>query len=105
LEEAKDRWYAIIVNNHDTMQENVHFHLRHVCIVVHQIMTQKIVQHYWGRYRKREIRMSSGFLQKQGMTERNINIVMHGGAKIGNDTVRQDLSQHQWVKNNVEPQK
>jgi hypothetical protein len=39
------------------------------------------------------------------MTERNINIVMHGGAKIGNDTVRQDLSQHQWVKNNVEPQK
>jgi hypothetical protein len=27
LEEAEDWWYAIIVNNQDTMQENVHFHL------------------------------------------------------------------------------
>jgi hypothetical protein len=27
LKEAEDRWYAIIVNNQDTMQENVHFHL------------------------------------------------------------------------------
>jgi hypothetical protein len=36
---------------------------------------------------------------------RNINIVTRGGAKTGNDAVRQDLAQHQWVKNNVEPQK
>jgi hypothetical protein len=35
--------------------------------------------------------------------ERNINIVMHGGDKTGNDIVRQDPSQHQWVKKNVEP--
>jgi hypothetical protein len=35
LEEVEDRWYAIIVNNQDTMQENVHFHLQHVCIVAH----------------------------------------------------------------------
>jgi len=34
---------------------------------------------------------------------RNINIVMHVGAKIGNDIVRQDPAQHQWVKKNVEP--
>jgi hypothetical protein len=27
LEEAEDWWYAITVNNQDTMQENVHFHL------------------------------------------------------------------------------
>jgi hypothetical protein len=39
LEEAEDQLYATIVNNQDTMQENVHFHLRHVCIVAHQIMT------------------------------------------------------------------
>jgi hypothetical protein len=72
LEEAEDQWYVTTINNQDTMQENVHFHLRHVCIVTHQIMIQKIVQHYWGRSRKREIRtirMFSGFLQKQGMTE------------------------------------
>jgi hypothetical protein len=36
---------------------------------------------------------------------RNINIVMHGGAKTGNDIVRQDPTQHQWVKKNVEPHK
>ena len=46
LEEAEDQWYAAIVNNQDTMQKNVHFHLRHVCIVAHQIMTQKNVLHY-----------------------------------------------------------
>ena len=43
LEEAEDQWYDTIVNNKDTMQENSHFHQRHVCIVVHQIMTQKNV--------------------------------------------------------------
>jgi hypothetical protein len=71
-EETEDRWYAIIVNKHETMQENVHFHLQHVCIVAHQIMTQKIVRHYWGRSRKRGIRtiiMPNGFLPKQGMME------------------------------------
>ena len=35
LEEAEDRWYAMTVNDQDTMQENVHFHLRCVCIVMH----------------------------------------------------------------------
>jgi hypothetical protein len=34
---------------------------------------------------------------------RNINIVTQGGAKTGNDTVRQDPSQHQWVKKNAKP--
>jgi pyruvate/oxaloacetate carboxyltransferase len=85
LEEAEDRWYAITVNNQDTMQENVHFHLRHVCIVAHQIMTQKIVRHYWGRSRKRgirTIRMFNGFLAEARDDGRNINIVTRGGAKI-----------------------
>jgi hypothetical protein len=36
---------------------------------------------------------------------RNTNIVMWGGAKTGNDAVRQERTQHQWVKNNVEPKK
>jgi hypothetical protein len=36
---------------------------------------------------------------------RNINIFKHGGAKTGNDAVRQDPSQHQWVKKNFKPQK
>jgi hypothetical protein len=36
---------------------------------------------------------------------RNINIVTWGGAKTGNDVVRQEPAQHQWVKNNVEPKK
>jgi hypothetical protein len=36
---------------------------------------------------------------------RNINIVTWGGAKIGNDVVRQDPTQHQWVKKNVELKK
>jgi hypothetical protein len=34
-EEVEDRRYAINVNNQNTMHENVHFHLRHVCIVMH----------------------------------------------------------------------
>jgi hypothetical protein len=33
------------------------------------------------------------------------NIITHGGAKIGNDAVQQEPSQHQWVKNNFEPRK
>jgi hypothetical protein len=36
---------------------------------------------------------------------RNINIVTRGGAKIGNDTVRQETTQNQWVKKNIEPRK
>jgi hypothetical protein len=36
---------------------------------------------------------------------RNINIVTRGGAKIGNDAVRQETGQHQWVKKNFEPKK
>jgi hypothetical protein len=32
----------------------------------------------------------------------NINIVMRGGSKTGNNVVRQDPTQHQWVKKNVE---
>jgi hypothetical protein len=35
----------------------------------------------------------------------NINIVTRRGAKTGDDVVRQDPTQHQWVKNNVEPHK
>jgi hypothetical protein len=38
LEEVEDQWYTTIFKNRDTMQENVHFHLRRVCIVAHQIM-------------------------------------------------------------------
>jgi hypothetical protein len=35
----------------------------------------------------------------------NITIVTCGGAKIGNDTARQEPVQHQWVKKNVEPRR
>jgi hypothetical protein len=72
LEEAKDWYYSITINNQDTMQGNVHFHPQHVCIVAHQIMTQNTVRHYWGRSRERgirKIRMFNGLLPKQGMME------------------------------------
>jgi hypothetical protein len=36
---------------------------------------------------------------------KNISIVTQGGDKTGNDVVRQDPLQHQWVKKNVEPEK
>jgi hypothetical protein len=36
---------------------------------------------------------------------RNINIVTCGGAKIGNDEVRQEPVRNQWVKKNTEPRK
>jgi hypothetical protein len=36
---------------------------------------------------------------------RNINIIIRGGAKTGDDKVRQDPIEHQGVKKNVEPQK
>jgi hypothetical protein len=49
--------------------------------------------------------MFSGFQPKRGMKDGNINIVTHGGAKTGNDAVRQEPVQHQWVKKNVEPRK
>jgi hypothetical protein len=67
LEEAEDQWYAITVNNQETMQENFHFQLRHVCIVMHSTMTHKTIQNYWGRLRKREtrtIRRFNGFMHK-----------------------------------------
>jgi hypothetical protein len=35
----------------------------------------------------------------------NINIVTRGGAKTGDDTVRQAPTQNQWVKKNNEPRK
>jgi ribosomal protein S18 len=72
LKYVEDKWYSITIKNQGTMQENVHFHLRHVCIVTHKIMTQKIVQYYWGISRKREIKtiiMFNGFMHKQGMME------------------------------------
>jgi hypothetical protein len=34
---------------------------------------------------------------------RDINIVTWGGTKIGNDTIRQDPTQHQWVNKNFKP--
>jgi len=72
LEEVEDQWYATTVNNQETMQENAHFHLQHVCIVVHQIMTRENALHYLERSKKREIktiRTFSGFQQKKGMNE------------------------------------
>jgi hypothetical protein len=35
----------------------------------------------------------------------NINIVTCGGDKTGNDTVQQEIVQHQWVKKNIKPRK
>ena len=35
----------------------------------------------------------------------NINIVTRGGTKIGNDAVRQDLAQNQWVRKSPDPKK
>jgi hypothetical protein len=37
--------------------------------------------------RNRTTKMFNGFQLKLGMKDRNINIVMHGGAKTGNDAV------------------
>jgi hypothetical protein len=36
---------------------------------------------------------------------KNINIVARGGSKTGFEVAKQDLSQHQWFKKNIEPQK
>jgi hypothetical protein len=36
---------------------------------------------------------------------RNINIVMRGGAKIGDDVAKKEPVQHQWIKKNIEPPK
>jgi hypothetical protein len=44
LDEVEDQWYVTIVKNWDIMQGNVHFHQQLVCILVHQIMTQKNVR-------------------------------------------------------------
>jgi hypothetical protein len=46
LQEVEDQWYVTTVNNQDTMKENVHFQRRLVCIVAHQIMTQKNAPRY-----------------------------------------------------------
>jgi hypothetical protein len=46
LEEVEDQWYVTTFKNWDIMQENVHFHQRLVCIVVHRIMTWKNVLRY-----------------------------------------------------------
>jgi hypothetical protein len=35
----------------------------------------------------------------------NINIVTRGGTKTGNDAVRQEPVQNQWVKKNTDPKK
>jgi hypothetical protein len=37
--------------------------------------------------------------------ERHINVVTQRGAKTGDNTTKQDPSQHQWVKKNIEPHK
>jgi hypothetical protein len=76
-------------------------------VLSQQTMIQKIVQHYWGRSRKRNqnnqnVQWISAEARDDG---RNINIVTRGGAKTGDDAVRQDPTQHQWVKKNTEPQK
>jgi hypothetical protein len=36
---------------------------------------------------------------------RNINIVTRGGAKTRTNAAKQDPTQHQWVKKNIDPQK
>jgi hypothetical protein len=33
----------------------------------------------------------------------NINIFTRGGTKTGNDAIRQEPAQNQWVKKNIEP--
>ena len=43
LDEEEGQYFSTIVNNQDIMQGIFHSHQRHVCIVVQQIMTQKIV--------------------------------------------------------------
>jgi hypothetical protein len=42
-DEVEDQSHVTIVNNQYIMQGNVCFHQRLVCIVAHQIMTQKNV--------------------------------------------------------------
>ena len=37
--------------------------------------------------------------------DRNINIVTQGGMKTGNDVVRREPVQNQWVKKNTDPKK
>jgi hypothetical protein len=44
-------------------------------------------------------------LEKEKDEGRNINIVTRGGDNIGNDAVKQDPAQHQWVKKNFEKRK
>jgi hypothetical protein len=54
------------------MQGNVHFHLRHACTVVQQIMIKRISQHYWETFKKSEIkaiRMYNGSFHRPGMME------------------------------------
>jgi hypothetical protein len=67
LEEVEVQYCATTANSRDIMQGKFHFHLQHVCIVVHPTMIQRISQHFWGRFKKKGNRttiMFSGFLQK-----------------------------------------
>jgi hypothetical protein len=71
-------------------------------------MIQRIVQHYWERFKKRGIKtiMNVQWISAEVRDDgRNINIVMHGGAKERVDIVQQDPTQHQRVKKNTEPHK
>jgi hypothetical protein len=46
------------------------------------------------------------WISEEAMDEgRNINIVTWGGYKRGNDIVRQEPTQHQWVRKNDKPKK
>jgi hypothetical protein len=63
---------------------------------------------FWGRFKEKRnqnnqnVQWISAEAREDG---RNINIVMCGGAKTGDDAVKQEPVQHQWVKKNIEPPK
>jgi CTP:phosphocholine cytidylyltransferase-like protein len=66
LDEAKIQLCSTAANNRYIMKGSVHFHQQHVCTIMQQTMTQKIVQHSWERSKKKRTkttRMSSGSLQ------------------------------------------
>jgi hypothetical protein len=46
LDEVEDQSHVTIVSNRDIMQGNARFHQQLVCIVTHQTMIQRNVQHY-----------------------------------------------------------
>jgi hypothetical protein len=51
---------------------------------------------------KQNVQWNSAKARDEGQ---NINIVTHGGAKIGTDAGRQEPAQNQWVNKNNEPRK